>query len=488
VPPVEPEAAPSLIVSSEGNLWVEGEVTPVETGAATFTVDTGTEYQRWLGFGGTFNEAGWAALQNVSEEERARAIRLLFSKSEGAAFTWGRIPIGSSDYGNDRYSLNDTPEDLAMENFSIERDESTLIPYILAARDVKADIKFWASPWSPPGWMKFEVTTADATSDSPNPPDTSLPQHSMDTGWMRGEPEVLEAYALYFVKFVQSYAEHGIIMDHVQPQNEPGWQQMYPTCGWGHSNFYGQNGSVYIANTSSPSLAGFVADYLKPALLNAGLDTKVWFGTLSNDRTFPSYMQGVTPDLVEGVALQWETIVRVEEMKNQGFIVMQSEHRCGNYPWGSTEGYVTHQTNQSPTDTAPNDFAYGQETWDLMVDWISRGVNIYSAWNMILDTHGTNLDNVRVWNQNALLIVDRDAGELIATPAYYVFRHLAQYVEPEAVRVAIDGNALAFKNPNGSVVAIMRTSSAGAQTVSIDGTLLQFEASGNGWVTVNWPG
>jgi glucosylceramidase len=167
---------------------------------------------------------------------------------------------------------------------------------------------------------------------------------------------------------------------------------------------------------------------------------------------------------------------------------MQSEHRCGNYPWGSTEGYVTHQTNQSPTDTAPNDFAYGQETWDLMVDWISRGVNIYSAWNMILDTHGTNLDNVRVWNQNALLIVDRDAGELIATPAYYVFRHLAQYVEPEAVRVAIDGNALAFKNPNGSVVAIMRTSSAGAQTVSIDGTLLQFEASGNGWVTVNWPG
>jgi glucosylceramidase len=214
----------------------------------------------------------------------------------------------------------------------------------------------------------------------------------------------------------------------------------------------------------------------------------VWFGTLSNDRTFPSYMQGVTPELVEGVALQWETIVRVQEMQNQGFLVMQSEHRCGNYPWGESEGYKTHQTNQSPNDTAPNDFNYGQETWDLMVDWIGRGVNIYSAWNMVLDTHGTNLDEVRVWNQNALLTVDRSTGELTATPAYYVFRHLAQYVEPEAMRVAIDGNALAFRNPDGSVVAVMRTSAAGTQTLSIDGTLLQFEATGNGWVTVNWPG
>jgi glucosylceramidase len=122
----------------------------------------------------------------------------------------------------------------------------------------------------------------------------------------------------------------------------------------------------------------------------------------------------------------------------------------------------------------------------LLRDWITRGVNIYSAWNMVLDTHGTNLDYERVWNQNALLVVDRDAKQLELTPTYYVFRHLAQYVEVGATRVEINGDALAFENPNGSVVAVMRTTAAGNQIVSIDGKLLQFEASGNGWATVVW--
>ena len=93
----------------------------------------------------------------------------------------------------------------------------------------------------------------------------------MDTGWMRGDEQTLEAYALYFVKFVQAYAAHGIMMDHVQPQNEPGWQQMYPTCGWGQSNLYQPNGADEVSNSSAASLSGFVRDYLKPAFATAGL-------------------------------------------------------------------------------------------------------------------------------------------------------------------------------------------------------------------------
>ncbi len=485
-PPVSPTDSPppppppSVIVSSEDDYWQPGEVVVVVSGTPNFSVTTGTKHQQWLGFGGTFNEAGWDALAAIPATERDRAIRLLFGETDGAALTWGRIPIGASDYGVDRYSLNDTPGDYAMENFSIARDETSLIPYITAAMAVKADIKFWASPWSPPGWMKSKVEASDG------PADTSLPRYEMDTGWMPNDAQTLDAYALYFVKFIQAYAEHGIILDHVQPQNEPGWQQMYPTCGWGESNFYGPDGSAEISRSSAASLSGFVRDYLKPAISSAGLGTKVWFGTLSNKRTFDYYMNGVTTDLVEGVALQWETIINVEALAKQNFIVMQSEHRCGNYPWGASDGYTTHQVDQNPNDLAPNDFNYGQESWDLIRDWISLGVNIYSAWNMVLDTHGTNLDYERVWNQNALLVVDRDAKTLKVTPTYWVFRHLAQFVDVGAVRVEINDDALAFQNPDGSVVAVMRTTAAGPQIVSIDGTLLQFEASGNGWATVNW--
>ncbi len=98
-----------------------------------------------------------------------------------------------------------------------------------------------------------------------------------------------------------------------------------------------------------------------------------------------------------------------------------------------------------------NDHAYGEESWQLIRDWIVAGVNAYSAWNMVLDTVGKSLTG---WPQNALLVVDRSAKKLIVTPAYYVFRHFSQYIAPGATRIKISGStdALAFKNPDGSVI------------------------------------
>ncbi|GAA3331223.1 hypothetical protein GCM10020331_086930 [Ectobacillus funiculus] len=37
-------------------------------------------------------------------------------------------------------------------------------------------------------------------------------------GTLRWEPKVLEAYALYFVKFVEAYAQEGIRIDQVHVQ------------------------------------------------------------------------------------------------------------------------------------------------------------------------------------------------------------------------------------------------------------------------------
>src|SRR5262245_66316177 len=102
---------------------------------------------------------------------------------------------------------------------------------------------------------------------------------------------------------------------------------------------------------------------------------------------------------------------------------------------------------------APNDYNYGVETWGLIRDWIKAGVNSYSAWNMVLDTIGTGIDAGRRWPQNALLIVDKTAKTLTATPAYYVFRHFSQYVDTGAKRVATSGTAveqMALQTTDGS--------------------------------------
>jgi glucosylceramidase len=140
---------------------------------------------------------------------------------------------------------------------------------------------------------------------------------------------------------------------------------------------------------------------------------------------------------------------------------------------------------------APNNHAYGEESWDLIKTWLEAGVNMYNAWNMVLDTVGANLDETRVWPQNALLAVDLNAGTLEVTPAYYVFRHLGQYVEPGAVRLGTEGgNALAFRNPDGSIVTIIFNESQqqAQMTLAVGGQHLQFTVPGRGWATVNWQG
>ena len=80
---------------------------------------------------------------------------------------------------------------------------------------------------------------------------------------------------------------------------------------------------------------------------------------------------------------------------------------------------------------------------------------------MVLDTAGKNLDTMRPWPQNALLTVNTSSKTLNITPAYYVFRHVSQYVDPGAKVVGTSGgDALAFKNPDGTIVAVVYNSGA----------------------------
>jgi len=464
---------PALVVSGPGNFWQVSEVLPPGGGAVTVTV-TATELQAWLGFGGTFNEAGWDVLSELTPDERARAMRLLFSPSEGANFAWGRIPMGASDYSMDRYTLNDTPGDYAMESFSIDRDRMRLIPFIKAAQAEKPDIRFWASPWTPPPWMKTvqEYNGTNLLPDGSN-------EATAWTAFMLDDPQTLGAYALYFARFIEAYEDECIPIEHVQPQNEPGYSTRYPSCDW------------------APGLLGaFVGEYLQPTLQARGLQTEIWFGTLSNPDTYEDHVGGLTglaAAATVGVGLQWNPIDRVGELVDQGYVVMQTEHRCGNYPWLDTiaANEATADRNSFLPGRAPNNHNYGVETWDLIQQWLEAGVHSYSAWNMVLDTEGQNLDAERPWPQNSLLVVDRDSDTLIATPAYYVFRHLSYFVDPGAVRLdTTGGNALAFRNPDGSLIAVVHNAGQGAASINValGGTTVQVQVPGQGWATINFEG
>jgi glucosylceramidase len=441
----------ALITSANGAYWKTGTWTE-STANAAVTINDGNTYQTWEGFGGAFNEKGWSYL--TSQQMKDQAIQLLFGK-DGCNFAWGRIPIGASDYAMDRYSLNETAGDTSMTNFSIARDMMKLIPYIKAAQQVKSDIRFWASPWSPPTWMKT----------GPYNPNTGASHSNFDGGVMKSDDATLKAFALYLVKFVQAYAAQGINVEAVSPQNEPNYQQNYPSCHWDTTTF-----------------VTFVGKYLGPALTSANLTTRVMDGTLSNPSGDAQIGQGVLQDAtakgyIKSIGVQWGMADSgpVNTLKGlAGSIPLWlSETKCG-----GTIG---------STAPAPNDFNYGHDTWGYITAAIKNGLTAYNAWNMVLDKGGLGIDDTRKWPQNALLVAD--SGTVTATPAYYVFRHFSQFIDPGAKRIdATGGDAVAFRNPDGSLVAVMYNSGSAnnSYVVAIGGKKLQFAMPASGWATVKY--
>jgi glucosylceramidase len=446
-------ASNALVTSAAGAYWKTGTWTE-GTAAATVTVNDASVHQTWDGFGGAFNERGWSYLSTKALQDQA--LQLLFG-DDGCRFAWGRIPIGASDYAMDRYTLNESSGDTEMTKFSIARDKEKLIPYIKAAQAVKPDIRFWASPWTPPTWMKSSPYQSPGN-----------PVNAFDGGTMKSDDAILKAHALYFVKFLQAYAEQGIKIDYISPQNEPNYSQNYPSAIWSASTF-----------------TTFIGKYLGPALATANPTAQIMLGTMSNNGASADagvanavLSDATAKSFAKVIGVQWgmsdaNQITNLQS-KGPGIPIWLSEHKCGGNPGADVAA-------------APNDLAYGKDSWGYIRDAIKRGLTAYNAWNMVLDKGGRGIDNTRAWAQNALLVVD--GGQIVQTPAYYVFRHVSQFVAPQAKRIdATGGDAIAFKNPDGSLVAVMYNSGAANSNyvVSIGGKALQFAMPASGWATIRY--
>jgi len=475
-------AGPKLITSGPSAYWnTTATIATVTTGNALVTVNDGSARQTWEGFGGAFNEIGWQQIQKLSTADQTKAMQLLFDPTNGAHFVMGRIPIGASDYALTRYTPVDTANDTALSSFSTARDMMYLIPYVKAAQAINGSIRFWASPWTTPPWMKTRSgSTATTGISCGNPVNGSMTDSNIyDGGCMQATSANLTALAGMFVKWIQAYKAQSIVIDTLAPQNEPGYAQGYPSALWAPADY-----AKFLPMLSS-------------ALSTASLSTKIMLGTMSNGDSGSTskdlqVVQAVMADasaktIPKVMGLQWGMLdlyegktggVSPSTFNTGSMPVWATEHKCGNYPWAS--GYK---------EPAPNDQAYAVESWGYIVDAINKGgVTAYNAWNMVLDAGGKGNDLIRPWAQDALLVVN--GTSLVLTPTYHVFRHAAQYVQVGAKVVSGTGDSfLAFKNPDSSVVAVVYNS-GGANAnyiVQIKGAKYQFSMPATGWATVVVP-
>jgi glucosylceramidase len=242
------------------------------------------------GFGACFNELGWTSLSALSESDRDAVMSELFDPAGGARFTYCRMPIGANDYAREAYSYDETDGDFAMQHFSIAHDKDTLVPFIQAAKKHQPALKLWASPWSPPTWMKRNHFYAEAKAVGGFKDNGIKPEqigHEGEDMFIQ-EPRYFEAYALYFQKFIEAYKAEGINVGMVMPQNEFNSAQNFPSCTW-----------------TPQGLARFLHD-LGPEMQKRGVD--VFFGTL--ERGNVEMLRTVMADaeaarFIKGVGVQW---------------------------------------------------------------------------------------------------------------------------------------------------------------------------------------
>src|SRR6516164_1013693 len=148
----------NFIVTTAASPWRQGSIFKPSFAWETLNlnVDPASTVpdQTSEGFGACFNELGWTSLQTLSDDDRESVLHELFHPTDGACFTYCRIPIGANDFATEAYSYDETDGDFELKHFSIDHDRKTLVPFIRAALRHQPNLRLWASPWSPPSWMK----------------------------------------------------------------------------------------------------------------------------------------------------------------------------------------------------------------------------------------------------------------------------------------------------------------------------------------------
>jgi glucosylceramidase len=423
-----PGAGVDWYVTTAASPWQKRELAAEPGGGADVFVQADAPLQAIEGFGACFNELGWTSLSLLSPADRDSVLRELFAPGVGAGFTLCRMPVGANDFSRDWYSYDEVDGDFALEHFSIANDLETLIPFVKEAQKHQPALRLWASPWSPPTWMKRNGHYAMAL---PAPWQKGVenglrPDQAGREGTDMFITEDLRAYASYFGRFVDEYRKQGIAIGMVMPQNEFNSAQVFPSCCW-----------------TAEGLARFIG-HLGPEMANRGV--AVFFGTMerpNEELVDVSLRDPAVARHIKGVGFQWA-----------GKGAIAGIHR--RYP-----ALPLYQTEQECGD-GRNDWRYCRYAWTLVKHYLRNGASGYLYWNISLRKGGVSRWG---WAQNSLVTVDPDARTYAYTHEYYLMKHLSHFVQPGARRVEAVSwsgyeNELAFTNPDGSTVVVIQNDMA----------------------------
>ncbi len=395
---------------------------PVEREVVVF-VDPSKTFQRFLGIGAALTDASAETFYKLPKGKQQELLKAYFDKDKGIGYTVARTNINSCDFSSDMYTYVQEG-DSTLKSFNIDHDRKYKIPFIkesMAAAGGKLNL--FASPWSPPAWMK----------------DNNDMLHGG-----RLKPQYYGSWALYFTKFIKEYEKAGVPVWGVTVQNEPMAKQIWESC-------------MYTAQEETD----FLKNNLGPTMAKEGLADKkiiVWdhnrdliyqrAQTYFNDPEASKYIWGIGFHWYEdwsGGTPMFDNLRRVQEA----------------YP--DKNIFFTEGCAESFDSTRYNAWALGEEYGRSMINDFNNGMVGFTDWNILLDEKGgpNHVGNYCF----APVHGDTKTGQLTYTNAYYYIGHFSKFIRPGAKRIISSASrsqllTTAFRNPDGTTVVVVMNQSA----------------------------
>jgi glucosylceramidase len=394
---------------------------PLETQPCIF-VDPTKTFQTFVGIGGAITDASAETLAKLPKKQQDEIIQNYYDVNKGIGYSLARTNIHSCDFSSGSYTYVED-KDVALKSFSVAHDKEFRIPMIkqaIAAAGGK--LTTYASPWSPPAWMK----------DSKN---------MLKGGKLL--PEFYQPWAEYYVKFIKAYEAEGIPMWGLSVQNEPMATQTWESC-------------IYTGEEERD----FIKNHLGPTLHKAGMADKKLIAWDHNRDLMYQRASTVLDDpeaakYVWGIGFHW-----YESWTGGGNIYENVKRVAETYPDKNlifTEGCA-----ESFKMDKINDWNWGEMYGRSMINDFNNGTVAWTDWNILLDEIGgpNHVGNFCF----APVHADTKTGQIYYMNSFYYIGHFSKFIRPGAKRIissASRGQFLttAFINTDGKIAVIVMNQS-----------------------------
>lgn len=417
-----------LRLAHTGELVFQKAVQPKETEISIF-VSPKKSFQSFLGIGGAITDASAEVFAQLPADKQKELLAAYYGKS-GIDYSLMRTNIGSCDFSSESYTyVEDGDKDL--KTFSVAHDMKYRIPMIKRAiAEAGGHMVLFASPWSPPAFMKSN---------------NSL----LHGGKLL--PEYDQAWANYYVKFIQAYQKEGIPIWGITIQNEPMAVQTWESC-------------VYTAAEERD----FLKNFLGPTMEKAGFGDKkiiVWDHNrdLMVDRANTIFGDPEAAKYAWGMGMHWyETWTGAKPKWDNEQVVKES------YP--DKNLLFTEGCNEAFTSEGYQRWSNAERYGSNMIHDFNNGTVGWTDWNILLDQNGgpNHVGNFCF----APVHADTRTGELIFTPAYYYIGHFSKFIHPGAKRISTASSrstllSTSFMNKDGKMATVVMNGSDSPVTYNL---------------------